>query len=234
MSKTNSATNVADTNQFYEIRNSDFVYPVEFVVRTFLGSNYPNLKMDKSKYAGSKILDLGYGDGRNMTLLHNLNFDVYGVEISDEINDFAAKRFEKLGIHATLKVGRNVTVPFDDGFFQYVLACHSCYYIDEGASFETGLNEISRVLEKNGTFICSVPMHDTYILQTAEVLPDGYYRITHDPYGYRKGTIFRAFKDKEDIQKTFGKYFDDIQIGFCDDDFFGVHQKVWIVVARKK
>lgn len=224
---------ISATNQFYEVRNPDYVYPVEFVVRAFLGK-YPRLNLDKSKFEGSKILDIGYGDGRNMVLLSNLKFNIYGVEISEEINTLAQKRLTSLGISATLKEGRNINLPFADEFFQYVLACHACYYIDDGATFETGLNEISRVLEPKGTFICSVPMHDTYILQTAEHLPDGYYRITHDPYNYRQGTVFRAFKTEEEIKKTFQDKFEDIQVGFCDDDFFGIHQKVWIIACRKK
>lgn len=221
------------TNQFYSTRNAEHVYPVEFVVRTFLGT-YPNLKMDRSSYAGSKILDVGYGDGRNMPLLHNLGFQVYGVEISSEINELAEERMKRLGVPVTVKVGRNVSLPFDNGFFQYVLACHACYYVDEGTRFEDSLAETYRVLAPGGVYICSVPMHDTYILQDAEKLGDGYYKIKSDPYNYRKGTIFRAFESREEIAQTFGSRFEDLRIGFCDDDFYGIRQKVWIVTCKKK
>lgn len=224
---------ISQTNQFYRQRNSEHVYPVEFVVRALMG-NYPQLRLDKSSFKGSRILDLGYGDGRNMPLLYNLGFEVFGVEISDEINGLALKRLEKLGVEARLHLGRNVSLPFVDGFFQYLLACHSCYYIDEGTTFDTNLGEISRVLAPRGVFICSVPMHDTYILEGAENLGRGYYRITHDPYGYRAGTIFRAFKSKDEIVETFKERFEEICVGFCDDDFFGVHQKVWTVVSKKR
>jgi len=224
---------VTETNQYYAERNPHHVYPVEFVVRTFLGS-YPNLQLDKTSFAGSRILDLGYGDGRNMPLLFNLGFEVYGVEVSDEINELAISRLKNLGVTATLKKGRNALIPFGDCFFQYVLACHSCYYIDEGTTFENSLNEIGRILDPQGIFICSLPMHDTYILEGAQQLADGYYRITHDPYNYRKGTVFRAFKSADEILNTFDKQFENIRIGFCDDDFFGIRQKVWTVVCKKK
>ena len=87
------------------------LYPVEFVVRSFLGQ-YPHLNLDKTKFAGSRILDLGYGDGRNMPLLHNLKFEIYGVEISEKINRLADVRLQKLGISTPLKVGRNTFIPF--------------------------------------------------------------------------------------------------------------------------
>jgi acetyltransferase-like isoleucine patch superfamily enzyme/SAM-dependent methyltransferase len=219
-------------SRYYASRNPDYVYPVEFVVRSFLGK-YPHLNLDKSKYAGSKILDLGYGDGRNMPLLYNLGFDIYGVEISEEINRLAKARLNKLGIPAVLKVGRNASLPFGSNFFQYILACHSCYYVEESMSFDDNLREIHRVLAPNGLFICSLPMHDTYILHDAEQLSGGHYRIVNDPYGVRNGTIFRAFKSRDEIEKALSKYFCDFSIGFCDDDFYGIHQKVWIVVCKK-
>lgn len=226
-------TNIALAySQYYSLRNSDQVYPVEFVIRTFLGK-YPNLNLDKTKFSGCRILDLGYGDGRNMPLLHNLGFEIYGVEISEEINRLADSRLHKLGIGASLKIGRNASLPFDDNFFPYVLACHSCYYVEAGMTFDDNLKEIHRVLAPHGTFICSLPMHDTYILEGAERLAGGHFRITNDPYGVRNGTIFRAFESKNEIIETLGKYFGDFSIGFCDDDFYGIHQKVWIVVCKK-
>ncbi len=224
---------IAATNQFYSLRDPEHVYPVEFVVRSLLGS-YPNLNLDKSRFAGSRILDLGYGDGRNMPLLHDLRFEVYGVEISDEINALANRRLQKLGVKASLAKGRNANIPFPDDYFQYLLACHSCYYIDDGTTFGTNLLEISRVLVPEGIFICSLPMDDIYILRNAEVMPGGYYRITDDPYQWRNGTVFRAFSSREEILGDFTELFEDIRIGFCDDDFFGIRQKVWIVVCKKK
>ena len=54
-------------------RQQGKLYPVEFVVRMFLGS-YPRLTMDRASYAGSAILDLGCGDGRNLAFLRDLGF----------------------------------------------------------------------------------------------------------------------------------------------------------------
>jgi SAM-dependent methyltransferase len=218
----------------YKEKNDEiYLYPVEFVVRSFLG-NYPNLKLDKSKYTGARILDLGFGDGRNMPLLNNLGFEIYGVEISEEINRSANSRLKQLGIPAILKIGSNTSIPFNDRLFDYILACHSCYYVEEGTTFDDNLREIHRVLAEDGIFICSLPKHDTYILDDAENLSDGYYRITKDPYDLRNGTIFRAFENQNEIMDVLDKYFGEFSIGFCDDDFFGIYQKVWIVVCKSK
>lgn len=224
---------VSAYNDYYAKQQALHVYPVEFVVRTLLG-RYHQLNLNKSQYAGSRILDLGYGDCRNMPLLFNLGFNISGVEISDDINRIAYNRLHALGIPVELKTGNNSNIPFPNNHFQYVLACHSCYYVTESESFTDNLTEIGRVLDRNGIFICSLPWKDTYILDGADCLPDGHFRIKNDPYKLRNGTIFRAFANKEEIEHAFSNHFADLKIGFCNDDFYGIHQKVWIVTCWKK
>lgn len=218
--------------EFYHRRDPVHVYPVEFVVRAFLGS-YPRHKLDASAYPGKRVLDLGYGDGRNMPLLHNLGFDIHGVEISDDINALARKRMARLQIPVTLTVGSNAHIPYADGFFDYLLACHACYYIEPGTTFDTNLAEITRVLRPGGWFIASVPMTSTYILKGAEPLGDGHFRITHDPYGVRNGTLFRAFASPSEIRRTLRPRYRDLRIGSCNNDFFGIREKVWIIVGQR-
>jgi SAM-dependent methyltransferase len=217
----------------YSKQGVEHIYPVEFVVRAFLGT-YPNLKLDRSGYEGNNVLDLGFGDGRNMPLLHNLGFNIYGVEIHEEIVKVARDRIEPLGINTDLRVGSNVRIPFEKDFFQYALACHSCYYVEEGTTFKDNLHEIHRVMKRDGLFVCSLPMHDTYLLEGAETAGKGHWRIKHDPYGLRVGTIFRAFESEAEIVEELEPLFAEVKIGFCDDYYWGIRQKVWIVVCRKR
>jgi len=219
-------------SDFYTQKKSVHLYPTEFVIRAFLGS-YPELKLDKSTYPGSKILDLGYGDGRNMQLLHNLGFEICGVEIDNRINELTVSRLSEIGIKADLRCGSNSDIPFDDAFFDYMLACHACYYVKEGERFEDNIQEIARVMRKGGTVICSLPMASTYILKDAENLGNGHMRIRNDSFGLRNGSIFRAFADEADIAKAFSPYFKNFSIGFSDDNYWGIRQKVWLVRCVK-
>jgi SAM-dependent methyltransferase len=219
-------------SDFYQQRNPEHVYAVEFVVRAFLG-NYPQLKSDKSAYPGKSVLDLGFGDGRNMPLLHNLGMKVSGVEISDEICKLTEVRMARLGIEITARVGRNAKIPFGDEAFDYVLACHSCYYVDAGSVFADNAREIARVLKPGGSFIFSAPMATTYILCGAKDLGGGHMEIANDPYGVRNGYVLKKFEDADDIRNTLSPAFDEFAIGSCQNDFWGIEERVWIVVCRR-
>ena len=218
---------------FYSQRNPGKVYPVEFVVRTLLGT-YPGLKLDHATYDGAKVLDLGFGDGRNMPLLYDLGFEIFGVEISEEICRLTRSRMTRLGVPARLETGSNSHIPFGDGAFDFILSCHASYYVNPGETFTDNLQEIARVLRPGGRFIFSLPKTDTYILKDAVLLGNGHYRITKDPYGLRNGGIFRAFASKQEIVDELGAHFSDFALGLCENDFYGIYEKVWIGTCAKK
>lgn len=220
-------------DDFYRKRNPIHVYPVEFVVRAFLG-NYPRHRADPSTYVGQKSLDLGFGDGRNMPLLHNLGMQVYGVEISQDICDLTKARMDRLDIEVTLAVGRNHFIPFGDATFDVILACHACYYIDPGKQFGDNLKEISRVLRPGGSFVFSAPIGTSYIMQGAKDVGDGHMIIANDPYGIRNGYMMKKFDSEEEIRAALDTEFDNLAVGSCRNDFWGVEEHVWIVACRKK
>ncbi len=101
------------------------VYPTEMVVRIFL-AKYPELNMQKPK-KNYKVLDIACGDGRSTVFLCQQGYDVYSTEINQGIIETTGKRLKALSLKADLRVGRNSSLPFEDGFFDYILACHCCY-----------------------------------------------------------------------------------------------------------
>jgi SAM-dependent methyltransferase len=217
---------------FYRKRDPQNVYPVEFVVRAFLG-NYPNLKTDRSAYPGKRVLDLGFGDGRNIPLLHDLGMSICGVEISQEICRLTADRLLRLGVDATLRVGRNSDIPFEDASFDYVLACHACYYVDPGTSFADNVREIARVLKPDGRFVFSAPIGTSYIMTGATDLGGGHMQIANDPYGVRNGSVLKKFDHESEIRDALVPAFDSFAVGSCRNDFWGINEQVWTVVCRR-
>lgn len=209
------------------------VYPTEFVVRTFL-ANYDGLIKDFK--LGGKILDLGFGDGRNTAFLIEQGYQVFGTEITQEIVDLVNERIQKLGLpRADLRVGRNSKLPFEDNFFDVLLGCHVSYYCDEGETFENNLNEFSRILNSGGWLVTSLAKKESYILKNAEQSKEnGHYIIKNDPYKNRKGYKFRAFASKEEVLTTFEKNFQHISIGSAENNYFGIDERVYWFVGQKK
>jgi SAM-dependent methyltransferase len=217
---------------FYQERVSPHVYPVEFVVRAFLG-RYPRLPNEVREYRGKHVLDLGCGDGRNMPMLANLGMRVHGVEISESICDLTRRRMQALGVDAEIRVGRNHQIPFENACFEQLLACHACYYVDPGTTFRHNLLEFARVLKPGGRFVFSAPMPSTYILRDAVDLGDGHFEVANDPYGLRNGYVLKCFADENEIAHGLSPYFEDFAVGGCRNDFWGIEEHVWTVVCRR-
>lgn len=218
---------------FHEIHNPQHVYPSEWVIRTMLGK-YPTLHLDKTQYPGSKILDMGFGDGRNWPLLHNAGFNIYGVEITEKIIGLGEERSHALDIPVTLKIGSNTAIPFPDEYFDYILACNSCYYVDAGTSFSDTLQEYYRVLKPSGVLIASLPEANGAIVEGATDLGDGHVVLRNDPWGLRNGYIFRIFHSEEEISQVFCPLFDSFSIGLCRDDYYGIRIHTYLLVCRKR
>lgn len=225
----------SNINQSYERhyaeRSRAKVYPTEFVVRTFL-ANYPNLSFKKPA-AGDAVLDIAFGDGRNTVFLCDNDFNVSGIEITQGIVDQTRSRLAALGHIADLRVGRNSKIPFDDASFNYILACHCCYYCDDGETLMDNLREYSRVLKKGGFVITSVANKASYIFNHAEQLDDGSLQIMSDPYNNRNGYRLHAFDNTTAIENYFSPLFKNFSFGAADNDYYGIQEKVFWVVCEK-
>jgi SAM-dependent methyltransferase len=217
---------------FHVSHNPAHVYPSEWIIRTLLG-NYPGLSLDRSKYPGSKILDMGFGDGRNWTLLHNASLEIYGVEITEKILTLGQERARALGIPVTLKLGTNSAIPFEDNFFDYILASCSCHYVDAGTTFSDNLREYHRVLKPGGSLIATLPEAESSIFEGCIDLGDGHVEIRNDPWGIRNGYTFKMFRSEQDVKEVFSPYFDSFSIGLCCDNYYGIQINLFLLVCRK-
>lgn len=217
--------------KFYAQRTSAKVYPTEFVVRTMLAS-YPELEFAKPA-PGDKILDIGFGDGRNTAFLCDLGLDVSGIEIAEGIVNQTAARLAETGYTPDLRVGRNSSIPFSPETFDYILACHCCYYCDEGETLLDNLHEYFRVLKEGGYLIASVANKDSYIFKNAKALPDGTFIVSGDPYNNRNGYRLQAFANPGEIEEYCSPLFKNFSFGSADNDYYGISERVFWIVCQK-
>ncbi len=223
-------------NKYYGALKESYLFPNEFVVRTFLGS-YPNLTMKRS-YAGASVCDIGCGDGRNITLLNKLGLKVHATEVTEEICAITRRKLahhpDKIAVD--LRAGFNDDLPFSDDSFDYALSWNACYYMkDEDSSISDHVEEFARVLKKAAYLVACVPGPDCFSLAGAEDLGNNLIRINNaDPkWSLLNGSIYHQFRSVDDIEFHFGTRFENFQHCRLRDDCFGLPHDYFIFVCRK-
>ena len=107
----------------------------------------------------SSVLDIGFGDGKLLELIYKSGYQCYGIDFSKENIDLTKKIFYKHDQKIILKEGDISKIPFDDGYFQVVVASEVLEHLDNGV-LERGLKEVNRVLSNRGVFIGTVPYQE--------------------------------------------------------------------------
>lgn len=105
---------------------------------------------DFLKDKSGKVLDLGCGSGRNFS--KGDEFEFYGVDFSQKMVDLA----KKTGIAKEVRKARVSAVPYDDGFFDYVIFSAVLHCVDSAAKRKKAIEEVHRVLKRGGEALVSV------------------------------------------------------------------------------
>lgn len=213
----------------------EMTFPAEYVIRIFKG-RYPRLKLrDNEPFENKKICDVSCGDGANLFLLNQCRFQLFGTEITSEMVNRAKHNLSNRGINdVDIRVGTNDSIPFDNGFFDFLLSWNSCYYMGPRRDFEAYVKEFARVIRKGGYLILSIPKKTCFIFKQAELVGQGYCVIKKDPFGIRNGEVMRIFQNKAEIKETFSSYFKDFTFASVHDDCFGYAYHWHLLVCRRK
>src|SRR5690625_5512942 len=101
--------------------------------------------MEKHFEKGSKIYDIGCGDGYASYQLYKAGYDIVGMDISNEMIALAKERLDKEEI--TFLQGDLIDLPFADNSCDGLMAINALEWIEVPAR---GLSELQRVVKKDG------------------------------------------------------------------------------------
>lgn len=212
--------------------NIDEAWPSENLVRIFKGS-YPNLNLSKNNFSGKRVLDVGCGDVGNLRLCHSLGMELFGVEIEQGIVDIVVDKLRKRAIQASIAVGKNDLLPYQNDFFDYLISWNAIYYMGNSRDFSANILEFYRVLKPGAILIMSIPKHTHEIFKECKKLSEEYVEIKKDRLGIREGVVFRRFKSTSEIKKVFSGHFEEFSFASIEDDYFGVSGHWHLVVCSK-
>ena len=173
----------------------------------------------KDYLSNGTCLDLGCGIGQYSKWFMENGYDV----ISSDISKIALEKVKEFNSNV-VNIDMREKLPFENDKFDVIFANLSIHYFSDTDTKKL-MNEIKRILKKDGLFIGSVNAIQGLkeIKDTAQELDYHYY--------YNKDKYIRLF-DIEDI-KNYLNIFDIIKIDERETIRFG-HKKNYIVFIAKK
>ena len=111
--------------------------------------------MKMIKLHKGKLLDVGFGRGLLEESINKTSFKLYGIDISKTAID---KMINK-EIKGEFIIGSILKIPFDNNFFDFVVALEVLEHISPSDTFQA-LRELKRVLKERGLLIISVPLNE--------------------------------------------------------------------------
>jgi SAM-dependent methyltransferase len=128
-------------------------YPNEELLR-FFGRHYFGLSREQRR--NIRVLEVGCGSGANLWMVAREGFDAHGIDLSAKGAALCEEMMKQWGVTAMIKTADMMAIPFPDRHFDVVLDVFSSYCLDE-ASFERYLDEVRRVIKKDGRYFSYTP-----------------------------------------------------------------------------
>ena len=220
---------IRDWTKAYE-SSIEKLWPSETLVRLFNGEYIPNL--DKS-FEGRKLLEVGCGTCNNFNFYASLGLKIYGTEISRDIAKLMESRLRSRTYQATIKVGFNKKLPFENDAFDYLVSWNVIHYEDNERDMERAIAEYARVLKPGGRLFLSTTGPQHMILRDSKLLGCHRYQIGRSD-DFRRGQVYFYFDSPQYIAFYFSKHFENVLVGRVNDFLFTAYQDYFIVTATRR
>ena len=159
-----------------------------------------------------RILDVGCGYGRITIPLAKMGYQVEGIDLSPNLLEEAKKQAKIAKLKLAFKVGDMRSLPYKDKHFDIVICMWSTFsYMLTEQNQTQAINEMYRVLAKNGTLIIDLPATtENKIRNGVFIAPNVLKRdiagIKHIVYLHTRETLSNLLRDLKNIKTYEIKY----------------------------
>lgn len=210
------------------------VYPSVFSLKMFLG-RHPNLDLRSLDLEGKTILDIGFGDGRDLILFSDLGLSISGVEVDGRVVEHTSRKLSRLGIRADLRVGINEATGFAPGSFDFVYSCAALMYLkDTSSHILSTLRHAHDLLTPGGYLLGTMTRSDSHITAGSKQI-DKNRIVCKDPFfRQREGQLYWLHHSKTEVEDDLSKAgFSNCVVSDYEVDWFGTLESAFMFVAQK-
>ena len=187
----------------------------------------PRLKLEKVK----RVLDLGCGIGRHVILMAQNGFETFGIDLSQAGIERCRRQLAAGSLNAGLTLGEIRALPYEDGFFDFIMAWNVIYHSTRKEMMEV-IAEIARVLRAGGLFYLTLmSKKNPFYGKGIEIEPDTFANLEKED-----GSHLHHFSDEQDVKALLA----DWEIERMEDSEQAFSGKVhpeswhWNILARKR
>lgn len=217
-------------NDFYhKITTGNYPkWPNETILKLFFGSY---LKEKPVIEKGQKLLDVGCGTGQNFMPFLEKGIECYGVEVQPELCKLVENLFKEKGLTVSILYGNNQKLPFDDGYFDFILSLNVIHYEPDEENMIKAIKEHSRVLKKGGKLFIITVGPDHIIYRKAKSLGNHRYEVAD--FDFRNGQVFFYFDNVKYLNHYFEPHFSNIEYGRVTENLMERPLDFLVAVATK-
>lgn len=178
-------------------------YPSELVVQFI----FRNFKRDGNE----KVLDLGCGAGRHTIFMANENIIPYGVDISKKGVKHTKDMLKNCGFEGfnnNIKCGDFSQLEFKDDFFDGII-CYGVLYYSKKEDIKKAVDEIYRVLQKDGKALVVVRNTEDYRFRKGKKIEENTFIINENDgskCAYNENDMVMHFFTKEEVKNLFSRF----------------------------
>ena len=215
--------------------NINSCYPSVFALKFFLGRN-PELNLANVNFSGKKILDIGFGDGRDLKLFQNLGLKTYGIEVDEEVVAHTYQKFPDKKNPLTLTTGFNDSTGYPSRSFDFVYSSAALMYLrSETITLQLILRHVHDILKKDGWFFGSFTKSDSHITEGAKTIDCNRLYLSDPFYKQREGQIYYVHHSKKEVSTDLENAgFLECKVFEYRADWFGTLESAFIFSARKR